>query len=157
MLGSSWVAAQFTASQEGLSSMSDEWCVLYKRVFRFFIKRFCIMESFGACNTWHSCVVSGVIKRLGSLSIYFLLVKFTFLLYSSVIDSGEQRVEKWKYGNSGETGEKFLCFVHQSHGLPLQLQRTYFSFNGRTTRHLYRSLDAVCIQFSVTSSWIRIL
>jgi hypothetical protein len=38
-----------------------------------------------ACNTLYYSAVSGVIKHMGALKVYFSPVKFTFLLYPSVI------------------------------------------------------------------------
>jgi hypothetical protein len=64
--------------------------------------------------------------------------------YSTLLTGG---IEKW---NSGDTGEKIPCFVHECQTFPLQLQENIF-LSMVATRHLYRSLDTVCIQFSVTS------
>jgi hypothetical protein len=98
-----------------------------------------------ACNTWHSSAVSGVIKHLTALKMYFAPCKVhifvTLFSYSTLLTRG---IEKWKYGNSGETAEKIPSFVHECQTLPLQLWLV-------TTRRLYRSFNTVCIQFSVTS------
>jgi hypothetical protein len=86
-----------------------------------------------ACNIRHSSAVSGVIKHLGTLKMYFSARKIhifvTPLSYSTMLT---RRREKWKYGNSGETGKKIPCLLHESQTLPLQLQENIFlSVNGR--------------------------
>jgi hypothetical protein len=76
-------------------------------------------------NTWHTPAVSGVVKHLEPLKTlfyFFLFVKFTFLLHSSVIRLLTRRTEKWKCGNSRETEGKIICFVLKSHDLPLSLK-----------------------------------
>jgi hypothetical protein len=70
-------------------------------------------------------VVSGFIKYLEPLKtlFYYSVCKIHILatLYSYLTQL-TRGIEKRMYGNSRETVEKILCFVHQSQALPLQLQ-----------------------------------
>jgi hypothetical protein len=92
--------------------------IRYKRVSRFFMNWF-YYKIIAVCNTWHSFAVSGVIKHLGALKYIFLLVKLTFFTLQ-LLDYVTRRIEKWKFGNSGETAEN-IFFVHECQTLPLQL------------------------------------
>jgi hypothetical protein len=75
-----------------------------------------------SCNTWHTWAVSGVIKYLEPLKTlsYYSVCKIHILAtLFSYLTPLTRRIEKWKYGNSRETGEKILCSIHQSQALPL--------------------------------------
>jgi hypothetical protein len=64
-----------------------------------------------SCNIWHTSAVSGVLKHREPLKtlFYYSVCKVhifaTLFRYSTLLTTG---TEKWKYGNSGKTGEKFF-------------------------------------------------
>jgi hypothetical protein len=82
-----------------------------------------------ASNTWHSLAVSGVIKHLEAIKMYFSHKIHVFIMafsYSTLLIRG---IEKWKYGNW-----KFLLLYMNAKPIA-----------AGAGRHL----DTVCIQFSV--------
>jgi hypothetical protein len=87
------------------------------------------------------------LKLLFYYSVCKIHIFATLLSYLTLLTGG---IEKWKYGNSRETREKTLCFVHQSHGLPLQLKEN-IGLSVAATKRLHRSWDTECIQLSVSS------
>jgi hypothetical protein len=77
-----------------------------------------------ACNMRYPSAVSGVIKHLGALKVYFSARKVHIFVspfsYSTLLTGG---IEKW---NSGDTGEKMPSFVHECQTFPLQLRQNIF-------------------------------
>jgi hypothetical protein len=50
-------------------------------------------------------------------------------------------IEKWKYGHSGETGEKIPYFIHQCQALPLQLQEN-IALSVIVTKHIITEIQS---------------
>jgi hypothetical protein len=64
------------------------------------------------------------LKTLFNFSVFKIHAFVTFFSNSTLLIRG---IEKWKYGNSRETGKKMICFLHQRQALPLQLQENILS------------------------------